>query len=918
MKLVGLISGGKDSLFNMYKCVENGHEFVCVANICPPNGVEAKVKGSTSTSSSTLLDQCVNANEKDSSSEEKSFKELDSFMYQTAGYEIVPAIARCLQLPLIRQETSGKAFQQGLRYDHKKVLSTTNEETEPKEELDLMTKEHDEVEDLYLLLKKVKEAFPDVQGVASGALFSNYQRHRVEDVCARLGLQSFCFLWQRAQAPLLSEMLESGMEIILCKVASMGLKAQRHLGLGLAQLQPYLLSLEKKFGFHVCGEGGEYESLVLDCPLFKKEKLTIVKSDKIDLDGCGDSGILVIREFAFTPKESLLHGSEEEIEKQTNNAKSQEQQITAVVENQTSHFEKIPSPLSTVIKGAIENGITKAKKEFRSIGVTLCASNVSVTPNENEQKIFVQYRDNNSINNSSSDGTVDMSLNVINSSISTVNNKNPYETLATQAAYEATLALLAIAQRLKACNCDLADVYFVHLYIAPPLVTSSSFSTKYNNCSHLQLSGFLFSCVNQAYCRFFHQNPPSRVCHDISHPVSSDAPRIPLVKLDCAVLRGSGARVGKGAGKTIGSGNQGDVTSSESNLDKTDKNINDVVVIDRDVLHVKSRSSWAPVCIGPYSQGNVINPWVFPAGQIGLDPASMQLVKKFIPANDVAINQVQADTSSTTNDMSSTTNGMSSSYVGIANELLQSLRNLSRTLTALHCGNDLQRIFSLYVYIDENIYEDTATFSNFIKDIVHKSRRTRILHDQSYEYTMDDEEENSDDGGFGFDNSEGQDEQRQIITSDSSSFFLPPLFAIVPVPSLPKGSLVELESVGLLQGAGEWDVTEIEKTNNASPAFNVFKKTVRVKGQPDCFTILQTEGLKVDTMTSVQIQQNVWETLALCVDSSKRIREGRIFAKSDWFLSEILLKTEKLKDLATVPLGRKANNEIIIVYTNMD
>lgn len=35
MKVVALISGGKDSTFNMMKCVENGHEIVALANLYP-------------------------------------------------------------------------------------------------------------------------------------------------------------------------------------------------------------------------------------------------------------------------------------------------------------------------------------------------------------------------------------------------------------------------------------------------------------------------------------------------------------------------------------------------------------------------------------------------------------------------------------------------------------------------------------------------------------------------------------------------------------------------------------------------------------------------------------------------------------------------------------------------------------------
>ena len=51
------------------------------------------------------------------------------------------------------------------------------------------------------------------------------------------------------------------------------------------------------------------------------------------------------------------------------------------------------------------------------------------------------------------------------------------------------------------------------------------------------------------------------------------------------------------------------------------------IPIARDVLHVQSISEWAPTCIGPYSQANILSGIQFQAGQIGLDPASMLLVQ---------------------------------------------------------------------------------------------------------------------------------------------------------------------------------------------------------------------------------------------------------------------------------------------------
>lgn len=42
MKFVGLISGGKDSIFNLLQCVAYGHELVCVANLHPPEEAKSK------------------------------------------------------------------------------------------------------------------------------------------------------------------------------------------------------------------------------------------------------------------------------------------------------------------------------------------------------------------------------------------------------------------------------------------------------------------------------------------------------------------------------------------------------------------------------------------------------------------------------------------------------------------------------------------------------------------------------------------------------------------------------------------------------------------------------------------------------------------------------------------------------------
>jgi len=82
---------------------------------------------------------------------------------------------------------------------------------------------------LHKLLKTVKEK-TGCEGVAVGAIASDYQRLRVENVCSRLGLTSLAYLWHQDQSNLLKNMINAKIDAITIKVASMGLKPDEHLG----------------------------------------------------------------------------------------------------------------------------------------------------------------------------------------------------------------------------------------------------------------------------------------------------------------------------------------------------------------------------------------------------------------------------------------------------------------------------------------------------------------------------------------------------------------------------------------------------------------------------------------------------------------------------------------------------------------
>ena len=237
--------------------------------------------------------------------------ELNSFMYQSAAHNVVPYLAECFEVPLLRRKILGTSTIQTLEYSPPSPSSCVAEYDD-----------HDEVEDLFEVIKQAILEFPSIEGVCSGAIVSSYQRHRVENVCSRLNLTSLTYLWQRDRNALLPEMLQAGIEAILVKVAGAGLEPAKHLGKDLHSLLPTLTKLHEKYGLDVCGEGGEYESLVLDCPLFRSKKIelgeTLVVLDQEDIS-VGNLRILSCRCVEKEENAFFTTSSHEKVDKDVAN-----------------------------------------------------------------------------------------------------------------------------------------------------------------------------------------------------------------------------------------------------------------------------------------------------------------------------------------------------------------------------------------------------------------------------------------------------------------------------------------------------------------------------------------------------------------------------------------------------------------------
>jgi len=144
-----------------------------------------------------------------------------------------------------------------------------------------------ELEDLKKVLWKIKK----IDGIVSGAIASNYQKSRIDKICNELGLKHLSPLWQENQEKVLEEEIRAGFEIVITGAFAEGFN-KSWLGRKIDDKAiKELLELNKKFGISVSGEGGEYESFVKYCPLFKK-KIEILNSE-IYWDSKTNSGYLI-------------------------------------------------------------------------------------------------------------------------------------------------------------------------------------------------------------------------------------------------------------------------------------------------------------------------------------------------------------------------------------------------------------------------------------------------------------------------------------------------------------------------------------------------------------------------------------------------------------------------------------------------
>jgi len=188
-------------------------------------------------------------------------KNPESFMYHTANIGLTVFQAESMGMRLVSSECLGE--------------------------------KEKEVHELDNLLKGT-----DAEAVLCGAIRSTYQKTRVAKVCKELKLKLLTPLWHVDEEKYLRELVKAGFEVIITDVAADGFD-ESWLGRRIDDKTiDDLLALEKRRKISIVGEGGEYETAVLDCPLFR-QRIEVTKAEKV---WHGTSGRYVISDAKMIQK----------------------------------------------------------------------------------------------------------------------------------------------------------------------------------------------------------------------------------------------------------------------------------------------------------------------------------------------------------------------------------------------------------------------------------------------------------------------------------------------------------------------------------------------------------------------------------------------------------------------------------------
>lgn len=142
--------------------------------------------------------------------------------------------------------------------------------------------------------KEAVSSLPDVEGMVFGDIHLDWHRQWVEKVCSELGIEAVEPLWGRTSEEVFLGFLRAGFEAVVISLNGKKLDKQ---WVG-RKVDKRLLDYLKSESIEVCGENGEYHTLVIDGSIFEK-RIEVKRAEPIKK---GDYWFLDIKEYALAPK----------------------------------------------------------------------------------------------------------------------------------------------------------------------------------------------------------------------------------------------------------------------------------------------------------------------------------------------------------------------------------------------------------------------------------------------------------------------------------------------------------------------------------------------------------------------------------------------------------------------------------------
>ncbi len=169
----------------------------------------------------------------------------ESYMFHVPNIHLTNLISEAVGIPIIEAKTNGV-----------------------KEE---------ELEDLLREFRNLKEL--GIEAIYTGALFSTYQKSRIEKLASEVGIKAISPYWHKDPVEYMNLVIDSGFTVIISGVFAYGLD-ESWLGRVVDRnALDELIKISEKTYINVAFEGGEAESLVIDGPIFKK-RIEILEAEK--------------------------------------------------------------------------------------------------------------------------------------------------------------------------------------------------------------------------------------------------------------------------------------------------------------------------------------------------------------------------------------------------------------------------------------------------------------------------------------------------------------------------------------------------------------------------------------------------------------------------------------------------------------